>query len=47
MAEVSSVALFTGHIEHVLAFYRAVGLQLHEEDHRGGPRPSVHGEDSG
>jgi MerR family transcriptional regulator, thiopeptide resistance regulator len=33
----SSLILFTGHIDQARAFYRAVGLQLHEEDHGGGP----------
>jgi MerR family transcriptional regulator, thiopeptide resistance regulator len=33
----SSLVLFTGHIEQARAFYRAVGLQLHDEDHGGGP----------
>jgi len=33
----SSLVLFTGHIDQGRAFYRAVGLQLHDEDHGGGP----------
>jgi lactoylglutathione lyase len=33
----SSLILFTGRIEQARAFYRAVGLQLHDEDHGGGP----------
>jgi len=33
----SSLVLFTGHIDKARAFYRAVGLQLHDEDHGGGP----------
>lgn len=33
----SSLVLFTGHIDQARAFYRAVGLQLHDEDHGGGP----------
>jgi MerR family transcriptional regulator, thiopeptide resistance regulator len=33
----SSLVLFTGHIDQARAFYRAVGLQLHYEDHGGGP----------
>jgi MerR family transcriptional regulator, thiopeptide resistance regulator len=33
----SSLVLFTGHIDQARAFYRAVGLQLHDEDHGDGP----------
>jgi MerR family transcriptional regulator, thiopeptide resistance regulator len=33
----SSLVLFTGHLKQARAFYRAVGLQLHDEDHGGGP----------
>jgi lactoylglutathione lyase len=37
MTELSSLVLFTGHIEQARAFYRAVGLTLDDEDHGGGP----------
>ena len=37
MTELSSLVLFTGHIEQARAFYRAVGLSLDDEDHGDGP----------
>jgi lactoylglutathione lyase len=38
MTELSSLVLFTGHMEQTRAFYRAVGLTLDDEDHGDGPR---------
>lgn len=38
MAEIASLVLFSGHLEQTAAFYRTVGLQLHDEDHGDGPR---------
>jgi DNA-binding transcriptional MerR regulator len=45
----SSLVLFTGRLEEARAFYRAVGLSLHDEDHGSGflhyatdPEPSSH-----
>jgi len=37
MTELSSLVLFTGHLEQARAFYRAVGLALDGEDHGDGP----------
>jgi hypothetical protein len=37
MTELSSLVLFTGHIGQALAFYRAIGLSLDDEDHGDGP----------
>ena len=37
MTELSSLVLFTGNIEQARAFYRAVGLNLDDEDHGDGP----------
>lgn len=37
MTELSSLVLFTGHIEQAREFYRAVGLSLDDEDHGDGP----------
>jgi lactoylglutathione lyase len=37
MTELSSLVLFTGHIEQARAFYRAVGINLDDEDHGDGP----------
>ncbi len=38
MAEIASLVLFSGDPEQTAAFYRAIGLQLHDEDHGDGPR---------
>ena len=38
MTELSSLVLFTGNIDQTRAFYRAVGLDLDDEDHGDGPR---------
>jgi lactoylglutathione lyase len=38
MAEIASLVLFSGHLEQAAAFYRAVGLELGDEDHGEGAR---------
>ena len=37
MTELSSLVLFTGNIEQARAFYRAIGLNLDDENHGDGP----------
>jgi lactoylglutathione lyase len=37
MTEFSSLVLFSANLERARAFYRAVGLNLDDEDHGGGP----------
>lgn len=36
MTEVASIVLFTGHLQRSVAFYRALGVPLEDEDHGDG-----------
>lgn len=37
MVEMASLVLFTSHVDRSVAFYRAIGIPLEDEDHGEGP----------